>query len=177
MVANILHPINALRALNRVHTNTTPTDCTGEHSRVAKKVKPPSRDHEHCLLHIDSQSLAFHTLFPYLQPCNAFFKWVCYYSKIVSIQKLPWHTSTELARQSFQHTYEKQGAENRSLMNTNSNSELLAVLTLDMYAAFDICIHVLDDKVTSLFDLILYVPSTIFQLDRDGSSWVEPVQS
>ena len=28
-----------------------------------------------------------------------------------------------------------------------------------------------------LFDLILYVSSTIFQLDRDGFSWVEPVLS
>ena len=28
-----------------------------------------------------------------------------------------------------------------------------------------------------LFDLILYVPSTISQLCRDGSSWVEPVLS
>ena len=28
-----------------------------------------------------------------------------------------------------------------------------------------------------LFDLILYVPSTIFQLNRDKSSWVEPVLS
>ena len=27
------------------------------------------------------------------------------------------------------------------------------------------------------FDLILYVPSTIFQLNSDGSSWVEPVLS
>ena len=26
-------------------------------------------------------------------------------------------------------------------------------------------------------DLILYVPSTIYQLYRDGSSWVEPVLS
>ena len=26
-------------------------------------------------------------------------------------------------------------------------------------------------------DLILYVPSTIFQLCRDGSSWVEPALS
>ena len=26
-----------------------------------------------------------------------------------------------------------------------------------------------------LFDLILYIPSTIFQLNRDRSSWVEPV--
>ena len=30
---------------------------------------------------------------------------------------------------------------------------------------------------TFLFDLILYFPSTIFQLYRDGSSWVEPVLS
>ena len=28
-----------------------------------------------------------------------------------------------------------------------------------------------------LLALILYVPSTIFQLNRDGSSWVEPVLS
>ena len=28
-----------------------------------------------------------------------------------------------------------------------------------------------------LFDLILYIPSTIFQLYRDESSWVEPVLS
>ena len=28
-----------------------------------------------------------------------------------------------------------------------------------------------------LFDLILNVPSTIFQLNMDGSSWVEPVLS
>ena len=33
------------------------------------------------------------------------------------------------------------------------------------------------DILMSLFDLILYVPSTIFQLNKDGSSWVEPVLS
>ena len=31
--------------------------------------------------------------------------------------------------------------------------------------------------LVSLFDLILYVPSTVLQLNRDGSSWVEPVLS
>ena len=41
----------------------------------------------------------------------------CHYNKVVGIQKLPRHTST-LARQSFQHKYEKQGAENRYLMCT-----------------------------------------------------------
>ena len=33
------------------------------------------------------------------------------------------------------------------------------------------------DLFVCLFDLILYFPSTIFQLIRDGSSWVEPVLS
>ena len=32
-------------------------------------------------------------------------------------------------------------------------------------------------KFVCLFDLILCIPSTIFQLNRDGSSWVEPVLS
>ena len=31
------------------------------------------------------------------------------------------------------------------------------------------------DITICLFDLILYVPSTIFLLNRDGSSWVEPL--
>ena len=33
----------------------------------------------------------------------------------------------------------------------------------------------IDFRINSLFDLILYDPPTIFQLNRDGSSWVEPV--
>ena len=32
-------------------------------------------------------------------------------------------------------------------------------------------------NLSVLFDLILYVQSTIFQLNRDRSSWVEPVLS
>ena len=41
----------------------------------------------------------------------------------------------------------------------------------------DFVIRVLVSVVSCLFDLILYVPSTIYQLNRDGSSWVEPVLS
>ena len=37
--------------------------------------------------------------------------------------------------------------------------------------------HIKLKGVICLFDLILYVPSTIFQLNRDGSSWVKPVLS
>ena len=37
-----------------------------------------------------------------------------------------------------------------------------------------LCYHI---TFVCLFDLILYVPSTIFQLNRDGSYWVEPVLS
>ena len=38
-------------------------------------------------------------------------------------------------------------------------------------------LNVYTNELFCLFDLILYVPSTIFQLCRDGSSWVEPVLS
>ena len=34
-----------------------------------------------------------------------------------------------------------------------------------------------ENAIVYLFVLILYIPSTIFQLHRDGSSWVEPVLS
>ena len=40
-------------------------------------------------------------------------------------------------------------------------------LNFNIFSVFLVC----------LFDLILYVPSTIFQLNRNGSSWVEPVLS
>ena len=38
-------------------------------------------------------------------------------------------------------------------------------------------LHAFQLSVDYLFDLILYVPSTIFQLYRNDSSWVEPVLS
>ena len=34
-----------------------------------------------------------------------------------------------------------------------------------------------DKTVKEVFGLILNVPSTVFQLNRDGSSWVEPEAS
>ena len=37
--------------------------------------------------------------------------------------------------------------------------------------------YLINQPNVDLFDLILYVPSTIFQLCRDRSSWVEPVIS
>ena len=44
-------------------------------------------------------------------------------------------------------------------------------------AAYVFNIGIKLDFCLILFDLILYVHSTIFQLNRDGSSWVEPVLS
>ena len=45
-----------------------------------------------------------------------------------------------------------------------------------MFECLHLCVQSLRIHIL-LFDLILYVPSTIFQLNRDGSSWVEPVPS
>ena len=52
-------------------------------------------------------------------------------------------------------------------MNIPSNSPVISEKPNTLIGMFDFC----------LFVLILYVPSTIFQLNRDGSSCVEPVLS
>ena len=44
-------------------------------------------------------------------------------------------------------------------------------------APADVVVVVVVVVVVCLFDLILYVQSTIFLLNRGGSSWVEPVLS
>ena len=44
-------------------------------------------------------------------------------------------------------------------------------------AIYKIFIHSTSQIIVCLFYLNLYVPSIIFQLNRDGSSWVEPVLS
>ena len=44
-------------------------------------------------------------------------------------------------------------------------------------AGFVVQLKSMESVLFVLFDLILYVPSTIFQLDRDGSFWVEPILS
>ena len=38
--------------------------------------------------------------------------------QVISVEKLPWHTSAELTRKRFQHQDEEQGARNRALMHT-----------------------------------------------------------
>ena len=44
---------------------------------------------------------------------------------------------------------------------------------LEFYRKIPSCTNLL----ICLLDMILYVPSTIFQLNSDGSSWVKPVLS
>ena len=48
-------------------------------------------------------------------------------------------------------------------------------LVLNVIYYFSAVRETLNSCFVCLFDLILYVPSTIFQLNRDGSSWVGPV--
>ena len=69
------------------------------------------------------------------------------------------------------------------LLNISTNSGL-SILLHDIISHLDatpcdkgtvICAYT--EGFISKFDLILYVPSTILQLCRDGSSWVEPVLS
>ena len=72
----------------------------------------------------------------------------------------------------------------KGIMTNNVDPDKLlhpAVSTLGLYYWYsETCVKWPLSKrptIVLLFDLILYVPSTIFQLNRDRPSWVEPVLS
>ena len=75
-----------------------------------------------------------------------------------SVESLPPTASIEGLPRVPEHTAKEQGTCQAGLEEKDGKSKLECIF---------VC----------LFDLILYVPSTIFQLNRDGSSWVEPVLS
>ena len=55
--------------------------------------------------------------------------------------------------------------------------EIAPGVYLNLFLEVAVRIKAVTDWWWFWFDLILYAPSTIFQLNRDGSSWVEPVLS
>ena len=57
-------------------------------------------------------------------------------------------------------------------INVNKNHNICLIETLQMGTQ-----NIYFIGLICLFDLILYGPSTIFQLYKDESSWVEPVLS
>ena len=64
---------------------------------------------------------------------------------------------------------EEEKSEN-SVLHVQSNLVISKSSGPEFFLTFTLSVYV-------LFDLILYVPSTIFQLNRDGSPWVEPALS
>ena len=53
--------------------------------------------------------------------------------QVVSVKKLPRHTSVELPRKRLHHQNEEQWAKDISLMDTNSYGKMLTVLTIDLH--------------------------------------------
>ena len=60
---------------------------------------------------------------------------------------------------------------------TCKHEQIFSILNMLLIFCYITIFHVSCSYMNKDFDLILYVPSTIFQLNRDGSSWVEPVLS
>ena len=70
----------------------------------------------------------------------------------------------------------KYWSSNYTILAANHNSTDQTAQLCRLISSFDMDIEQKQFPLI-LLDLILYFPSTIFQLNRDGSSWVEPVQS
>ena len=64
------------------------------------------------------------------------------------------------------------------LRKSNKMLGLLSIYSIAFFAT-NLIYSIIQEQecFVCLFDLILYVPSTIFQFNREGSSWVEPVLS
>ena len=95
------------------------------------------------------------------------------------------HSTTEPLRSLFQDTCSYSDTMEWCLLPPLVQALISKIKDVQDFMNFDNAYH--DDSAQSdlhfswlsfiLFDLILYVPSTIFQINRDGSSWVEPVLS
>ena len=74
----------------------------------------------------------------------------------------------------FSSTFDKMG---KTPSNVKSHHIHLHICTsaLKVLTLVSKLLSLIDADFVCLFDLILYVPSTIFQLNRERSSWVEPV--
>ena len=87
-----------------------------------------------------------HPSFPDPQLGDALLQRVRDNHKVIGIQELPRNTSTELTRQRLDHHQnEKKWAENSPLMDTNTHSNLFAVLAINMGPAPSIHVHALDN--------------------------------
>ena len=67
-----------------------------------------TRDQELGLLHVHTEPFTVHSSLPHLGFGDTL--------QVISKEKLPWHTSAELAQKHFQHQDEGQWAKNRALM-------------------------------------------------------------
>ena len=63
------------------------------------------------------------------------------------------------------------------MISLSFNACFQILLIFSLFICYCILVIVCLSDFLLLFDLILYAPSTIFQLNRDRSSWVEQVLS
>ena len=141
-----LEPI--LGTINGIHPTYCQTNHTKEYTRITKIKSWASSST--CWLSDLCETAALHAILPSCQLGKAFLKWVSInHSQIISLQKLPWNPSLELAWQWLKHKDEKMRAKNWTLVHPDSNPNLLAVLPIESHTASDIHVHALDDTSDS----------------------------
>ena len=91
----------------------------------------PSPDTRNCVFFMMTRSPSFHVSLPRLELGDTLLLGDRDEHQVISVEKLPWYTSTELTRTRLQPQNDEQWAKNRTLMHTNSHAKLLTVLTID----------------------------------------------
>ena len=94
------------------------------------------------LVHVDMEALISHYTLPCLELRDTLLLGISDEHQIISLEKLPQHTSVELTQRRFQHQGEK-WAEEIALVHTDSHIRLLTVLTFDLQTTIGVEEHAL----------------------------------
>ena len=125
-----------------------PLQCDRRHMethQTLQEVQAQTTDHDLCLSCIYSQSFLLHCIFP-----DIFLEWFSDDNKVICLEVLPEDPRAELAWQGFKHNDEEQGAEYRTLVNTDLHFKLLTLPLPNMDTAPHIGIHPLHQSQNPL---------------------------
>ena len=118
---------------DRVCADATTAYSTGVLVRFLENTLAITRDEELGLLHVDMAPFTFYASLPCHELGNTLLLGVHDEHQVIGVEELPWYTSAEFMRQRLHLQNEEQWAKDITLMHTNSNTQLLTLLTIHLH--------------------------------------------
>ena len=112
--ASLVDPQHALWVLDWFIANTTTADSTGTFDRFLEDIMTKTRDQELGLPNVDTETFTFHASLLRIELGDTFLLGIRDEHQVISVEKLPRHTSAEPTRKNLQYQDEEQWAKNKA---------------------------------------------------------------